>query len=453
MSKYTELLAAHIASISYDSLPEAVVLEAKKRVLDVIGISIASIPTEQGKRIREYCRDKGSEGSSSIWGTTDKIDEQWATIANAAAVFHMELDDVHRTSHTHPSVTTIPPAIALAEELGASGKDLITAIVAGYESEVRIGKAVSPSIYTDKGVIAPGILGAFGSMAAAANLKNLNAKQIASLLGTISYLTPLGIFEGFRQGSTIKEIIFGWGAALGIQAVDFELNGFHGPASALEAQFGFVPVMANKWDYSRIEEGMGQEWEILNTGIKPYACCRQHHAAIDAAFELRAKGVKPEDISSIVNYTFSVASRGGIKRPATIAEAKYSAPYVIAVALYEGKVEEMQFTMGKIQDEKLLSLAQKIETVADPEIDALYDEKWPSRLEVTTVTGEKIVVYVELPKGEPEFPMTTLEAKEKFLSLTVGVVGKEKANRIFEKVMDLENTSNIKEFTKILDLT
>jgi 2-methylcitrate dehydratase PrpD len=451
MAKFTFDLAEFVANTVYEKLPEPVVREAKKRILDVAGIGLSGYLSESGQRITDYINSQNRPGACTLWGSGEKADAEWAALANATMTFHLELDDVHRTSHTHPGVSTIPAALAICEEHRLSGKALIAAVVCGYEVGIRAGLAVSPSIYVDRPLLAPGTLSTFSAAAAAARLFGFDAQQITGVLGSAAYITPVSPFETFKRGFSIKDIIMGWGAYAGILAAKMRRFGFEGADTGIEGDFGYAKAVSSTYDFDKGLHGLGKNYTILDTGIKPYACCRQHHAAIDATLAIKEKhNIAPDRIRKIVDRTFRVSSRGNNPTPRTIAEAKYSNPYIIAMALMEGAAWREQFTQDKINDPRVLELAAKVDVVADDDLDKLYDEKWPSIVEITTTDGTVYSERVDLPKGEPEFPVTDEELKDKFMSLSTDLVSSEQAETIWETGMRIDELKDVGEFTALL---
>jgi 2-methylcitrate dehydratase PrpD len=447
----TRALAGLVAATGFDDLPSDVVWEAKRRVADVIGAGLSGARTAVGKRITEFVAARG-EGRSTVWCTGLRVAPAYAALANATMTFHLELDDVHRTSHTHPGVSVVPIALALCEERGLSGRDLLLATVLGYEVGVRIGLAVSPSIYVDRTFLAPGTLGVFGSAAAAAKLLGANTDEIAGAIGSASYLGPLAPFESFRTGAGAKDTIFGWSNFTGLHAAELALHGFQGPESSLDGTFGFCKTTADRYDLDRLHRDLGERFEILYTGIKPYACCRQHHTAVDAVLELRAHGLGVEQIDKITLRTFVVGSRGSHQRPSTVPAAKYSAPYTIAVAATHGRAWRDQYTPELIQDRGLLDLAARVSVVADNELEALYDEKWPSIVEVLTTGGELLTARRDLPSGEPEHPLSDRALEEKFLSLAADAVTNEHAEAIWDTIFKLHRVDDVRVLTDFLQV-
>jgi 2-methylcitrate dehydratase PrpD len=451
MQSATGALAKLIVGTRFEDLPPDVVWEAKRRIADVVGAGLAGSRTPVGARITEFATGMGKSGDCLIWGSGKRSSPAYAALANGTMTFHLELDDVHRTSNTHPGVTTIPAALALAEARGLGGKDLLTAVVLGYEAQIRVGFAVSPSIFVDRTFLPPGALGVFGAAAAASRLLGLDAEQTAGALGAASYLGPLAPFESFRLGAPSKDTIMGWANLSGLHAAELAATGFGGPASALEGEYGFCKSVADCVDMDRLFDGLGQSFSILRTGLKPYACCRQHHTAIDAVMELkREHGLKADQVERVRHRTFVVGSRGADKKPTSVQAAKYSAPYTIALALALGRNERPQYSMEMIQDASLLALAATVEVSEDAELEALYNDKWASIVEVTLKDGRVLTARRDLPKGEPEHPLSNAELKEKFLSLASDCVSFDRAEAIWESIFKLDQATEVSSLTHLL---
>lgn len=451
MQTATAALAELIANTSFEDLPSEVVWEAKRRIADVVGAGLAGSRTFVGTRITEFASGMDKSETCLIWGTGKRSSPAYAALANGTMTFHLELDDVHRTSNTHPGVTTIPAALALAEARGLSGRDLLTAVVLGYEAQIRVGLAVSPSIFVDRTFLPPGTQGVFGAAAAAAKLLGLDATTTAGALGTASYIGPLAPFESFRLGAPSKDTIMGWANHAGLHAAQLAAHGFGGPDSALEGQYGHFRTVSQHFDMDRFFRGLGQSFEILRTGFKPYACCRQHHTAIDAVMELKEKHeIMPEQVECIRHRTFVVASRGSNTKPDSVQAAKYSAPYTIAAALALGRNERPQYAMELIEDPSLLHLASKVEVLPDAELEALYNEKWASIVEVTLKDGRVLTARRDLPKGEPEHPLSDAELKEKFLSLASDCVSVDRAKAIWDAIFKLDEMADVSTLTRLL---
>lgn len=450
-NRATRMLAEYVESVTFDKIPPEVIHEVKRRMLDILGISLSAVKTDPGHRIFGYAVKQKVPGKALLWGRKETTSPSLATLVNASMIFNMELDDVHRTSHCHPAVTTIPPALALADERGLGGREVICAVTVGYDVENRVGKVVSPSVYLDRPFLPAATLGSLGAAGVAAKIYHLNAKEISTALGTAAYLTPISLFQSFKEGASSKEIAIGWAGATGITAVDLACHGFQGPLGWLEGALGLVTACADQYDMNRLVEGLGEDYEILNSGVKPYACCRQHHSGIDAAIEIRdLHAPAAGEIDRIIHRTFLVASRGNNTRPTSVSEAKYSAPFSIATGLTQGRAWRQDYTLEKLADEDIMALAAKVEVVADPELEKLYDFKWPSIVEVFMKDGRSFSSRRDLPKGEPEHPLSDAEIKEKFMDLACDSVSAAQAEKIYQMVLDFENIEDVQSLSRLL---
>jgi 2-methylcitrate dehydratase PrpD len=447
----TKSLAKYVARTHYGNLSEELVWEAKRRTADVLAIGLSGSTTSSGKAVRAFARDASPEGEASLWGSDGTASAGIAALSNATMAFHLELDDVHRTSHTHPGISVIPAALAVCEEIKLDAKAFLAAVVVGYDVVTRVGMAVSPSIYIDRVFLAPATLAPLGAAAAVANLYRLNEDEAAKLLGVAAFLSPLALFEAFAKGAPIKNTAMGWGNLIGIWGGKLCAEGLFGPATGIEGDFGYARATADIYDLRKIEDPVNINRGIINTGIKPYSCCRQHHSAVDAVLELREKyRLKAEQVDRILVRTFAVASRGRHQRPDTIASATYSCPFSVASALITGSCWREQYTEEKIKDPYILALAEKVEVIKDDGLDALYDEKWPAIVEVKTKDGRILSARRDVMKGEPEDPVSDEQLKQKFNSLAAEAISADQAERLWQAIFRLEKLMNLSELTKLL---
>jgi 2-methylcitrate dehydratase PrpD len=447
----TRALAKYVANTRYENLSEELLWEAKRRIADVLSIGLSGSTTTSGRAMRAFARDVSPPGKATLWGSGDTARAEIAAFANATVAFHLELDDVHRTSHTHPGISVIPASLAVCEERELPPKEFLAAVVIGYDVVTRVGMAVSPSIYVDRVFLAPGTLAPLGAAAAVASLYQLNEDETAKLIGAAAFLSPLAIFEAFTKGAPIKNTAMGWGNLIGIWGAKLCAEGLFGPVTGIEGNFGYAKATANIYDLKKIEDPSNINRGIINTGIKPYSCCRQHHSAVDAMLELRTKyQLKPEQVDRIVVRTFGVASRGNHQRPETIASATYSCPFTVATALITGSCWREQYTENKINDPYTLSLSDKVSVVKDDELDALYDEKWPAIVEVRTKDGQLLSARRDIMKGEPEYPVSNKELKQKFISLATDTVSIGRVEQLWQMIFKLNELKSVSELTSLL---
>lgn len=450
----TRILARYITETRYEDLSERVIWEAKRRTADVLSIGLSGSKTDLGKSIQDFAEESSPKGSATLWGSRSTVAPEFAAFANATMTYQLELDDCHRTSHAHPGISIIPAALALCEEKKLDAKAFLTAIVIGYEVVTSVGMAVSPSIYVDRVFLAPGTLAPLGGSAVAAKLYGLSTEETEKVLGAAAFFSPLALFEAFAEGALVKNTAMGWGALVGIWAARLCSHGFSGPVTAIEGKFGYAKAVSDKYNLQKIVDSVQHNRGIVNTGLKPYACCRQHHSAVDAILELKEKyGLKPQDVKHIVVRTFGVASRGSQKRPDTIASATYSIPFIMATVLTTGSCWRDQFTIDRIHNSELLNLAEKVDAVKDDELDALYDEKWPAIVEVQTNDGRVLSARRDIPKGEPEFAVSDDELKAKFMSLTSDAIDIGRAEALWQEIFNLEKADSVSELTDLLPIS
>lgn len=449
--KATRILAGYVANTRYENLSPELLREAKRRTADVLAIGLSGSTTSSGKAVRAFAREVSPAGEATLWGSGDTARAEVAALANATMAYHLELDDVHRTSHSHPGISVIPAALAVCEEKRLGPKAYLTAVVVGYDVVTRVGMAVSPSIYLDRVFLAPGTLAPLGAAAAVANLYQWGEEEAAKLLGAAAFLSPLALFEAFTAGAPVKNTAMGWGNLIGIWGAKLVAAGLFGPVTGIEGKFGYAKATAKSYDLLKIDDPGNVNRGIINTGIKPYSCCRQHHSAVDAVLELREKyDLKPDQVDRILVHTFGVASRGNHQCPDTVASATYSAPFTIASALSTGTCWREQYTEESIKDHAVLELARKIVVVRDEELDALYDEKWPAIVEVHTKDGQILSARRDLMKGEPEYPLSDEELRQKFNSLAADAVSPGRAEKLWQATLRLEELGSIAELTGLL---
>jgi 2-methylcitrate dehydratase PrpD len=445
----TAILAHFIAQSRYEGLPQDVVNQTKKCVLDLIGAAIGGSKTDVGRMMVEFIKQIDTREESRIVGWNSKASSPYAALAIGSMAQDLELDDVNRMSHMHPGVSTIPTALSLCDKEKKSGRDLIISTVVGYEVVNRIGKSVSPSILRDT-VFHPAVLWTFGSIASACKVLGLDAETCVNAIGMGS-LGPTAVEDPFRQGVMVKDLYGGWPNFVGIMCSLMAMRGFTGSRTLIESDLGIAKMASKQHDLTRIAKDLGDTYEIMNSGFKPYAACRRAHPAIDATLEILDKHtIEPQKIRRIDVGTFCAASRLTNTHPDNPVAARYSIPYALALTLFKRKVWIEDFNQSVLQDEKILNLAKKVHVYLNEELDKLYDSKWPALVEIELEGGERYSSQVDWPKGEPEIPLSDKQIKQKFISTASTVIGEKKAHRVVEIIDDLEDLSNVAVLTGLL---
>jgi len=362
----------------------------------------------------------------------------------------LELDDGNRFAQGHPGVVVIPAVLALAEKEKVKGKDIISAIVAGYEIFGRIGAGGNPSHF-NRGFHTTGTCGTFAAAAAAGRLLRLNEAKMISVLG-IAGSQAAGLFAFMADGTMTKVLHAGKAAQNGILSAYLAQSGFTGPAYILEDKRGFYKAFADTFNPQRVVEGLGEKYEIMNTYVKYHASCRHGHAPIDAILDIRSQTpLRPEDIEKVNVYTYTIAAKliDG-KQVSTPITGKMSLPYAAAVAILYGKVGLGEFKPKVLNDRAVQALMKKVDVYPDPDLDKLVPDHRGARAEIFLTDGRKLTSEILDPKGEPENPGSENDIYDKFRLLAGTAFKTEKVRKVLEKIDNLEKLKDIAELTNLL---
>src|SRR2546425_724502 len=340
MGTTSQQLAEFVAALRYEDLPPDVVAAAKRHMLDAVGVALAASAIGAGGPVIEMTRSWAGARESSIIGYDFGAPAPWAALANGTLTHALDFDDTHVESVVHPSAFVVPAAMAVGEEIGASGRDLIVAAVAGYEVSTRIG-AAAPGRFHVRGQHTTGLCGTFGAAAVAGRLWGLTADEIAQAFG-IAGSQSSGLFAYLADGSETKRFHAGWAAQGGIVAADLARRSFTGPATIFEGPHGFYDAFltGESHDASRIVRGLGTEWESTRIAIKPYPACHFVHAFMDAA---RRLGVRAGDVEEITCAVAPAAvgivcePREPRLAPGSTYAAQFSLPFAVASAVVGGR--------------------------------------------------------------------------------------------------------------------
>jgi 2-methylcitrate dehydratase PrpD len=447
----SERLAVFIKNLEYDNLPKAVIEQAKRCLLDTIGVTLAGFRTETGRTFVSLASEWGGDEEATIFGDGVRVPSPNAALVNGTMGHVLELDDGHRYALGHPGVTSIPAAIAVAEKVGASGEDLLTAIVLGYDIFVRVARAVNPS-HRGRGFHTTGTCGTFGAAAAAGKILDLDERGLVNAFG-IAGVQAAGLMEVMRGESMIKSLNAGRASNNGVLAALLADQEITAPATIFEGNDGFCRAYSDESDVNLIVDSLGEDYHINGVYTKLHAACRHAHPAIDCALHLAEEHMlTPEEVDRIVVKTYSASYRltGMEYDPKTASTAKFSLPYCLAAALTYRRVGPDEFSMDKVTDEKMLKLARSVKVQVDPEIDKLAPAKRGTSVELYVKGGRRHIWTVDNPRGEPENPVNNKELKDKFTTLVSPTLGESRVHDIINTLEKLEDINNIRNLTKLL---
>lgn len=442
----TRLLAEFVAGLSFDKLTHDVVSQAKTCFMDTLGVVLGGAKTETGKMIIGFTTSLRSIKESTILGTKEKTSPLYAALANGALAEILELDDGHRFSGEHQSSVVHPAVLAVGEPRNSSGKDLITAIVAGYEVMGRIGRAIHPS-HLRKGYIPTGTCGGFGAAAAVSKLMNFGSEKIANALGIAGYFAPMSLDENY-YGPSVKSFHAGQSTQTGMLAASLSEYGFTASPRTITQ---FSTTVSEEYDVTAITEGLGQEYEIMNIYFKPHAVCRFAHSAIDCVLEiLKENIIDSNDIRDISVTTFTSYLSRYTDPTSNYIHCQFSLPYIVAVTIIAGEAGPKQFSLESVKDPAIHNLAKKVRVIVDDELVKIYPDKYPATVEITMNDGHKFYNRVDIPKGDPRNPLELSELRNKFRSLSSDSLNEEQIAKAIGMTLELEKIDDINELVQVL---
>jgi 2-methylcitrate dehydratase PrpD len=454
--EYTRKLAEFCAAVSLDRLPAEVTDKAKLCILDFFANVYGSLELEAVSRVVSYIRSLGGPETATALGCGFKTGIHNAAFLNGTTAEAIEAQDGLRFGGNHPGTAVIPAALAVAESLGLGGKEVVEAVVAGYEAAGRPAAAMHPH-HTLAGFLPTGTCGAFGAAAAASRLMGHDAEGMLNSLGNAGYLLPLSMAEHLMGGYTSKIVQGGQAASAGLTAAGLADAGITGAPYVLEGSDlggGFTQITSRgEPALKRIVEQLGEHYSIMDVYLKPYTACRHTHGAAQAALQLvHEERFEPQDIEAVDVYTYHIASVAvgkGVTASSTFVSAQFSLPYVLAACLTDGEMGPAQLKQKRISDPAILELSKKVEVNVDPELSAAYPGMTSSRVEIRLRGGRTLVRQVDIPKGDPRDPMTAEDVADK-----VKRFAPPRAEKTVDKTigfsLELEKVGDIKELTAII---
>jgi 2-methylcitrate dehydratase PrpD len=443
MKSISETYADFIVRTEFGDLGSEVVQQAKKLILDLVGVSLAGYATmEFPKIVVGYFADLGGKPEATIVQTKKKFPAVNAAFANASCAHAIDMDDGHRFGALHPGAVIIPAALAAAELVGADPKTLLAGIVAGYEIMIRIGAAINPSSL-NRGFHITGITGVYGAAAACAKIMDLNREETVGALG-MAGLQASGLIQVNHEmeGAKVKPLNPARAASNGLLSCTLAKRGARGPVQIFEGQDGYLKAVSDEVKQDLLTKGLGKEYEILKVYVKLYAACRHAHAPVDAVFEaLKSQSIEPEEITRVVVETYSAAVRlAGIREATTPSAARFSIPFSVAIAIGKKDAGADKYCEEVIRDRAIQTLAQKVEMSVSPKWEAAYPRKRGATVTIYTRSGEKWGSEVELAKGEPENPASRDEVYRKFVSNATLILSEKDAKELGQRIMALEES-------------
>lgn len=413
-----EQLARFGCDLSFDRIPDEAIEKAKQLILDTVAISISSTRMPFGMGVIGLVGGWGGAPQATVFGLSHKVPAQNAALCNGILAHGQDYDDTHTESVVHSTAALFPVAMAVAEQTGASGRDMLAALIAGTEAAIRIALPV-PNKFHQRGFHTTTVATVFGSALIAAKLKGFDAQRTAHALGICGSFVS-GLVECVPAGADAKRLHAGWGGMCGITAAQFAEIGYSGPLSVFDGKLGLYNSLlrGEAPDMSGIFESLGREWEILNIRPKLYPCCHYLQAYLDCATILqREHNIQHSEIESIDCRT----AQGAVNivcepwdkklNPTTGYGARFSLPFAVSLMLAKGQAGSEEFTEKYLSDPDIRALMGKVKYEVDPR----YQVKdMPGWLGVTLKDGKKYSYELPCVRGDKANPIHASEIKDKF---------------------------------------
>ena len=440
---FTGEIAQFVENLNFSDIPIEVIERAKHCLLDFISVSaMAAEEKDSTPAIRKAIQTlAGGPGPGTVIAHKEGLPFQYAALFNGTLAHTLDFDDTNFRGSLHLGASILPAIMATSEYRGGSGTDFLTAMVAGYEVACRIGEALGLTAY-DRGFHPTAIAGIFGATAAGGKVLGFNSEKIENSLG-LNISQAAGSMQYLDNGAWNKRVHPGLAAHNAILSLFFSEAGFRGASHPLEGKFGLLRGYCDSPRPEKLVEGLGKEWVTLETGLKPYPSCRLTHGTVDAMIELHGllgRSAEVQEIHlSLPPKAYDIVGEPLPRKiePQDAVDAQFSVYFQAAAALTEGAINWDSYS--RLKDPKILELTRRIKVEKDASLNPRT-----SKVILKTKKGERHEKLVELPKGEPENPLTWEEVVKKFTSSVQSVFSSGQREKIVKAIRGFEEISDVK---------
>jgi len=445
MTNYLDHIVSYVCRTSFDDLPQNVVLRAKEVLVDSLSVIAAGAQEDVVKAFKERIVDPKARQVASLIGLGMRTEPSKAALINGTAGTFLELDEGNQFGRGHPGIHVIPAALAIAEDGRLSGRDLVTALVLGYEIGTRIGIAckIRMSMHPH---------GTWGTVGAAVAVAKLMGYGEAAMKEMINVSSSLGLATSRRtmlEGGTVRNVYSGVSNTMGILAHELVQSGFTGEADGLKTVYG--SVVSDTFSPEVMTEDLGKRFEIARNYFKMHACCRYNHGTLDALEQILAqRPLKADEIEAVDVETYSLAAQLCDQNPQNMLAAKFSIPFAVATLMVHGRTDVSCFNSEVVRNDAVQTLAKRVEVKEDPKLTAMMPARRPSKVKVTLKSGEKLEAEVTMNKGDFEDPYGPADLEKKYYSLADPVWGHAKAEQIRSQLMGVEKVKDINQVTALI---
>ncbi|MGX0939910.1 MULTISPECIES: MmgE/PrpD family protein [unclassified Variovorax] len=445
----SERLAQFTDGLQFEDMPPEVVDKAKRLVLDTVGVCIGSTQIDFGKSALDMISGWGGTPDATLIGRRTKVPLHSAALCNGILGHGQDYDDTHAESVVHPSAALVPVALAAAERSGSSGREMLTALVAGLEATIRIAMPAYGRFHL-RGFHTTSVASTFGAAAITAKLERAGLRRTVEALGVAGSFAS-GLLECIPAGSYAKRLHAGWAGHCGVMATQFAQRDCTGPSTIFEGKLGAYNsfLRGESLDLDVIFKGIGREWTTLDIRPKLYPACHYLQAFLECAAHLRRTfGIRPEDIEAvscrIVSNAVGIICEPWENKlaPNSDYDTRFSLPFAVAVMLVRGRAGVAEFSAPVAADPQIRKVMGKVSYVVEPR----YQVKdFPAAIDVAMKDGRRHSWEVPEVRGDAKTPFTLDELMEKFTDNTAHL-GAAASSRIAGEMLGLESQADIRRF-------
>ncbi|PAU75572.1 MmgE/PrpD family protein [Halomonas salipaludis] len=453
---HTRNIANFVSNLRYEDIPEEVRQRIKLLILDSLGCGLYGTDLPWAKILKETLSavDSSSDGAS-LWGTNKRLSAPHAALVNGTQVQGFELDDVHRQGVLHVGAVTLPALIAVTEKAQLSGRDFLTAAVAGYEIGPRVGICMGQE-HIGQGWHSGATVGVFSAASGAARALGLSPEQTVHALG-IAGTQAAGLMAA-QYGAMVKRMHAGRSSQSGLYGALLAQNGFTGIVDVFESPYGgFCTTFSrsqDRFDLNALSAGLGEQFETLRISLKFYSCVGSNHTTLDAIRAIQER--RPftlDELDKIVVYGSQVTADhvGWAYRPEGLTSAQLNLPFCVATLLLEGDVFVDQFLPDCVDSQGRIELSRRVEVLEDPAITAQGSKfRHKVRVEVRLKDGTVETETREAPRGSETYFATEQDIVDKFRKLTRKVMPAEQQDALVEAILRMDELEDARRITDLL---
>lgn len=448
-----------VTELEFDAITPETLAGARGLMQDQLALQVGSASLSWSRAVLDLTRASHAPGTAHVTAAGDAMSAADAAFVNATFGHGFEYDDAHRASSSHPGSCVVSAALAVGEELGATMREVITGIVAGYEVYTRIGVLAAPQLL-ERGFHPHALLSNFGAAAVVAKMRGFDAERTLHAL-SIAFSHCSGTTEYTSTGGSVKRLHSGIGTRNGIRAAEMAAAGITGPTTFLSGGKGFYRTFVGRGVASDAANAFAPDapFEITKVWVKPYCCCGINHAYIDGARQVAERAAEIDTIQLGIQTGGDVVignKNANAYAPQTIEHLQYSLPFQFALSVLgrgNGFRTHHDYLAGRLdlsENSDIATLARRVRIEVKPELDTAYPGKWVGDITIGYRDGSSEKIFVDSPLGTAENPMSQEDLDAKFRDVTIADLGAERSAELLRTITEGDLDQPATEFAALL---